>query len=54
MVHHNFRMHWARVFLPVLLPLLMLVIVLAVRAIGVNGTYLCARYERHQRKRSRD
>jgi len=47
MIHHNFRMHWARVFLSLVFLLLLplLVIVLDVPAIGVNRAYLRARYE---------
>lgn len=48
MIHHNFPMHPARVFLSLvfLLLLRLLVIVLVVGAVGVNRTYLRARYER--------
>ena len=52
MIHHNFRMHRARVFLFLLLLLLMLVLVLDVRAIGINRSYLRACCECDQRNRA--
>jgi hypothetical protein len=42
MIHDDFRMHRARVFLSPLFLLLVLVIVFVARAIGVNRRYLCA------------
>ena len=44
MIHHDFGMHRARVFLS----LAFLVLVLAMWAIGVNRPYLCNRDERHR------
>ena len=61
MIRDDFRVHWARVFLFFLLLACRAVgrrgdrrRVLAVGPIGVNGPYLCARYERDQRNRARD
>jgi len=56
MIGDDFRVHWARVFLSLVFLMLMLVIVIVLdlRAIGVNGPYLCARYERDQRNRARN
>src|SRR5947209_16830962 len=46
MIHHDFGMHRARVFLS--LAFLVLVLVLAMWAIGVNRPCLCNRDERHR------
>ena len=46
MIHHDFGMHRARVFLSLLV--LVIVIVLVARAIGVNRPYLCNRDERYR------
>ena len=44
MIAYDFRVHWAGVFLFILL--LMLVLVIASRAIEVNRPYLCDRCKR--------
>ena len=62
MIHYDFRMHRAGVFLFAIMLMLTChavvlrrrVIVLVVRAIGVNRPYLRARYERDQRNCARD
>ena len=50
MIRHDFRMHRARVFLSLAFLMLVLVIMLmlGIRAIGVNRRYLCNRDERHR------
>ena len=56
MIHYDFGMHRAGVFLLLLLLVIVivLVLVLGVRAIGVNCPFLRARYERDQRNCARD
>jgi hypothetical protein len=54
MIHDDFRMHRARVFLCSILLTIVIVPVLPMRAIGVNRPYLRARSDRHQRDGAHD
>ena len=53
-IGYDFGMHRTGVFLSLVFFVLILVIVLYVRAIGVNSPYLRACYERDQRNCARD
>jgi hypothetical protein len=53
MIHDDFRMHRARVFLCSILLMIVIVRVLPMRAIEVNRPYLRARSEREQRSCAR-